>query len=572
MAKKTFRVDIPKRADDVSLAPSKPLLNVAESWTPQGADYERPMATVSRVAGSLIDSEGRPITAAGLAEKIKKLIPSGEFLRADVEQELTQAERDQLAQNWPEAVAGASSPLWILAMGQSNMARSNFGVADFDMEVDPRVQIVADRPGGSTARLETWDPRGPSQALSNAGFTPSTSPAFHLAKKLAEETGREVRVSLIAQGGQTLTWMSDGGAGWDRLVKHIADVSILKFDIVVLLQGEAEETSSDAVHLARLSTWVDDLRGLAQIRETTPIVLAGVNNQFENANRRMAEFAAGDSFVRFAGQSKNLEMNADGIHFTNNSVVEIGREIFYPALFDSGVEVSQEGSTNSNISRATVTTGGQYLTLPSSLEDEIAGLSGVSFSARYRPDYKSRQDGVNHGSNGTLFRIGDQFGIVQINVVQWWVWVGDYSEDRLVINVPREFVDSGRTGQLSVAWDGVAGTLKVFLDGVKLGEDLSALTGAIPAITGSSFLAGHSAATIRNGSVLKWAKFDGFAQTEDQLSVISQGLPDSTAALAAYEFTTPPSRLLFDTSGTLPAGNGHDATWVGAGAYFRDAE
>ena len=98
MAKKTFRVDIPKRADDVSLAPSKPLLNVAESWTPQGADYERPMATVSRVAGSLIDSEGRPITAAGLAQKIKELIPTDEFLRRDGQQSLTLSNINALRQ------------------------------------------------------------------------------------------------------------------------------------------------------------------------------------------------------------------------------------------------------------------------------------------------------------------------------------------------------------------------------------------------------------------------------------------------------------------------------------------
>tara|TARA_R110000772_G_scaffold268565_1_gene396207 strand:- start:5305 stop:7110 length:1806 start_codon:yes stop_codon:yes gene_type:complete len=488
-------------------------------------------------------------------------------------QSLSLSQRVQLGANWPEATSENQGALNILVMGQSNASRSNFGVADFDMTSNTNVKTFNNSPAstGGSGTWVTWVPTGPYQTLSNASTTPSTTPAFHLGKALQELTGREIRVSLIALGGQSLPWMSAGGTGWDQLLDHINRGVIAKYDAVFLMQGEAENSGSDTQHLTRLATWVSDLRALAQVDETTPIVLAGVNNQYTDSNRRMQEFANVNSAVRFVGQSKDLPMLADGVHFTNNSCVYIGREVMFQGLFKSGVASLDEV----NNSRSIVFTGSQYVTLPAGLKTTLAatGATGLTFRTRFRPDFDNRQDGVNYGGAGYYIVELDgatdaAFGVLHSNSTVLTVWVNDYAQ-RANYNIPPAFIDSGKTGDLAITWNEADGSLKLFLDGAQITATTgaafnTAYTGDLPTISGNARLYGEGNGTRHAISVVKWAAFWDTALPDATFTTPSHGLPDITAAKAAYEFVTPPIQRLFDASG-----NAQHGTWVGAGAYAR---
>jgi hypothetical protein len=475
-------------------------------------------------------------------------VPSGESVKAYVDTEVA-------------GVSAGSSldPFVIYALGQSNMSRVNFGLPDYDTASSALVKVWNDRIG--TPAWQTWDvTAATSQTYSTASTTPSTTPAFHLAKQIAEQTGREVRVIIAAEGGQNLAVFTEGGTMHTRLITNIAAAGVTKADLVVLIQGEADDSGSDAQHNGRLQDFHDDMRALSSVAETTPIVLTEVNNQYASANRRMKAFAADTSFVLFAEGSGNLEMNGDGIHFTNNSCVAIGRGVIYATLFQRPVT-----PTSVSESRATVLTGEQYVTIPSSVYATMTG--SFTFRCRWRPDFTSRAELINHGGSGYLIcdfgrttTTDGAFGVMLTASAQLYIWVNDYA-DRLTVNLLTAHLDTGNTLDLGVTWDSSTGLLTCYVDGVSIGSKTTVATGAQTAAN-LARLSGAAIGTKHAESVFKWAAFWTSALPGGTMTTVSDDLPDVTGALAAYKLNTPPNDRLFDHSG-----NSRHGLWVGTGAY-----
>lgn len=474
-------------------------------------------------------------------------------------------------------------PFYIAAIGQSNMARADKGVASYDMDSLPGVKVFVDRPITGQGTFQEWTPATTSQTLSTASSIASTTPAFHLAKKIHEETGREVRVVMMAQGGQNLTWMSDGGAGWPRLVDGVDNGPVTKFDLVVLIQGEAEDSGSDVQHLTRLQTWVDDLRALTPtaggdpvIPYTTPIILTELDAQYTNANRRMREFAEANDFIYFADGASDLPKIVEvpaNVHITGDACPVLARQVIWPALFQARQVDAVGGVTTS---RATVTTGTQYVTVGGAALSTLTG--DFTFKARLRPDFASHAELILHGGTGQVFadfgRTGatdSYLSFLQLQSRQIRVSINSstVTADRLTITIPDEILESGNTFELSVTWDSTTGEALGYVDGVAAGSATTTIRGPLTA-PASSRLLGEVFGTRHCKFVTKWMAIWDSILPIGEITTIHDGLPDlaltgsGTPALASYTFDTPQGGILPDRSG-----NSRNGTWAGSGAYSR---
>lgn len=474
-------------------------------------------------------------------------------------------------------------PFYIAAIGQSNMARADKGVASYDMDSLPGVKVFVDRPITGQGTFQEWTPATTSQTLSTASSIASTTPAFHLAKKIHEETGREVRVVMMAQGGQNLTWMSDGGAGWPRIVDGVDNGPVAKFDLVVLIQGEAEDSGSDVQHLTRLQTWVDDLRALTPtaggdpvIPYTTPIILTELDAQYTNANRRMREFAEANDFVYFADGASDLPKIVEvpaNVHITGDACPVLARQVIWPALFQAR-QVDAAGGVAT--SRATVTTGTQYVTVGGAALSTLTG--DFTFKARLRPDFASHAELILHGGTGQVFadfgRTGatdSYLSFLQLQSRQIRVSINSstVTADRLTITIPDEILESGNTFELSVTWNSTTGEALGYVDGVAAGSATTTIRGPLTA-PASSRLLGEVFGTRHCKFVTKWMAIWDSILPIGEITTIHDGLPDlaltgsGTPALASYTFDTPQGGIIPDRSG-----NSRNGTWAGSGAYSR---
>ena len=490
--------------------------------------------------------------------------------------------QDTLAKAFAQFDPG--EPFYIAAIGQSNMARADKGVSSYDMESLPGVKVFVDRPITGQGTFQEWTPATTSQTLSTASSIASTTPAFHLAKKIHEETGREVRVVMMASGGQALPWMSDGGAGWPRLVDGVDNGPVTKFDLVVLIQGEAEDSGSDVQHLTRLQTWVDDLRALTPtaggdpvIPYTTPIILTELDAQYTNANRRMREFAEANDFVYFADGAADLPKIVEvpaNVHITGDACPVLARQVIWPALFQARQVYAVGGVTTS---RATVTTGTQYVTVGGAAMSTLTG--DFTFKARLRPDFASHAELILHGGTGQVFadfgRTGatdSYLSLLQLQSRQIRVSINSstVAADRLTITIPDEILESGSTFELSVTWNSTTGEALGYVDGVAAGSATTTIRGPLTA-PASSRLLGEAFGTRHCKFVTKWMAIWDSILPIDEITTVHDGLPDlaltgsGTPALASYTFDTPQGGILPDRSG-----NSRDGTWAGSGAYSRD--
>lgn len=130
----------------------------------------------------------------------------------------------------------AAEPFVILALGQSNMSRDTekHGRAQFMEKPNPLVKIL----NSSSGEFEVWNiTASPANSqLSNAsgsGVIP-----YYFARRVAEETGDEVRVIASARGGKPISYWDDGQAGWNNLEKQASYVK--KIDLVLWQQGESD--------------------------------------------------------------------------------------------------------------------------------------------------------------------------------------------------------------------------------------------------------------------------------------------------------------------------------------------
>ena len=130
----------------------------------------------------------------------------------------------------------AAEPIVILAMGQSNMARKGalFKHVEFKENPDPRVKIL----NSETGSFETWDIRKPSlnSELGNEQGAPVIP--YYFARRLAEETGREIKVVASARGGRPISYWNVGSKGWETLLTQTAEVPGV--DVILWQQGESD--------------------------------------------------------------------------------------------------------------------------------------------------------------------------------------------------------------------------------------------------------------------------------------------------------------------------------------------
>ena len=547
------------------------VLDLPSDLTPSLTDYVHTFNDTALDSKVTLEDLGQLITVDYYNQsESDSLFPLDSETVKTVAQTLTNAQKAQARDN-----IGGLGPIYLLGIGQSNdaCAGANFGLASHDLETTPFITHFKDRPAGGTGTFVQWDVTADSPSLSHASSPVSSCPTWHLAKRLYRETGREIRVVSMSEGGKNLTWMSAGGLGWARVVDAVDRGGVTKFDYVTVIQGEAEDAGSDTQHNTRLATFVSDLRALTPtaggdpvIPLTTPIIFSEIDSQYVKSNRRMEAFAELNNSVFFAKGARDLPKIPEippNVHLTADARFTLANEVIYPALFKSRTATS--GLTSR---RATVTTGTQYVTIPSSVYSNMLG--SFTFRCRYRPDFETRADASSHGGSG--YYIADfgrttasdsAFGILLAGGTSFHIWVND-NADKLIVAIPEATMDLGETMDIGVTWDSATKALTCYINGVSAGTKLTAAIGTQVTASAARLL-GDVVGTRHGEAVMKWAAFWPSVLPTGTMTTISDDIPDLTGALAGYKLNTPPNDRLYDSSG-----NSRHGTWVGTGAYNRD--
>lgn len=176
----------------------------------------------------------------------------GDYLWMSRPQELTPAHKEQLAQNWPEAI-NTPQPINVLVIGQSNIANGRpGGTIVFNPEV--KIWTVAENPNATVDEFQSWDlsldpPQHSYPAQSGISPAPIPEPDYQkwsyvFANKLQRLTRRPIHIVQAAESGRSidpwLTVENGGTAGWwDWIVQESADAGITKYDFLFFDHGES---------------------------------------------------------------------------------------------------------------------------------------------------------------------------------------------------------------------------------------------------------------------------------------------------------------------------------------------
>ena len=248
-----------------------------------------------------------------------------------------------------QAPVPLEDPIFILAQGQSNIAGilSNFGT---NSEANPDVYILnnAPDPSGSTANpntftWDTWVPKtDPIQILNSARNPPHA--VFQFAKKLQEETNREVRVVVNAKSSVSITefvTVANGGSGtmWDELSPILTAANIPAGAIDFHIWGLGE---TDSLNGENPLTWFKPRFEL--VRSQVEGLSETSNNLVTATLEQLATPAGVDAMNTYWNTLKtdtsgkyvviecqNETPYADNIHYSAAAAINIGQVLLWNA-------------------------------------------------------------------------------------------------------------------------------------------------------------------------------------------------------------------------------------------------
>lgn len=247
------------------------------------------------------------------------------------------------------AVDGGADEILILLMGQSNAVGADPNTTGAVFNANVRVQVWDETIGAFKAPVKGAEPFNPSGSY-NAGL------AF--ANKIAETTGRQVRLVVIADGSRPISdWT--GANGTEKTVenrpKYMEMMTALDAigrqpDVMVWIQGEADGASGYHAYRYAFLKLMNDMTADGYLGESTPVIVSqlyqgdhtgnGASSNAYLANQNIWGLTTlGDPRIRVAS-SQNLPAGAGevsegaqtaAVHFTDAALDVLGRDRIYNA-------------------------------------------------------------------------------------------------------------------------------------------------------------------------------------------------------------------------------------------------
>ena len=238
-----------------------------------------------------------------------------------------------------------------------------------------------------------------------SGVPGRNCPMFHLAQKVAKETGREVKVLLSERGGTDIDkWLTtaNGGVGtiWSKFITDVTNSQIPRFDGCVWMHGENHEndikTGTYSAYSPGAVTYLDDVRaywtqvlnhtntsGDPLMDQTTPVAVGMIRDFWQTSGVRQGGPTGVNGLyatlidpvrakmeqepVKFiVAPHKDLESDENigpaispdgGNHFGRRQLVEMGQRYWYSAIFQPGNPIFRKRIINENTTFTISTTG-----------------------------------------------------------------------------------------------------------------------------------------------------------------------------------------------------------------------
>ena len=232
-------------------------------------------------------------------------------------------------------------------------------------------------------------------------------PMFHLAQKVAFETGRKVRVLMSERGGTDIDkWLTTANGGtnqiWSKFTADVTNSQIPRFDGCVWMHGENHENDTKTGTYTPYSpgavTYLDDVRafwtqvlnhtntaGDPLMDQTTPVAVGmirdfwqtsgvriggptGVNGLYATLIDPVRAKMAQEPIKFIVAPHKDLESDENigpavspdgGNHYGRRQLVEMGQRYWYSAIFQPGNPIFRKRIINEDTT-FTISTAGYY--------------------------------------------------------------------------------------------------------------------------------------------------------------------------------------------------------------------
>lgn len=270
------------------------------------------------------------------------------------------------------AVNGRADTFYVLAMGQSNAVGADSATTGSMFAANSRVQVWRE----STS---TWVT--PAVGTEPFNVSGSNNAPLDFCNRLAEETGKQVRLILIADGSTNISAWT--GTPADRTIsvgnrpkwvemKTALDAIGVVPDAMIWIQGEANGGSTVEAYAVEYAYLLSQMDGAGYLAKDTPVIvsqlyqgirsergnLASQNAILANANIRGLQ-DIGDQRLRIANSSGLAALTTEltegtqkaGVHFTDAALRTLGRDRLWAAYrmavdgyqhpVDFGLEVSR---------------------------------------------------------------------------------------------------------------------------------------------------------------------------------------------------------------------------------------
>lgn len=240
-----------------------------------------------------------------------------------------------------------------------------------------------------------------------SGVPGRNCPMFHLAQRVAIETGREVRVLMSERGGTGIDkWLTSANGGsdeiWSKFTTDVANSQIPRFDGCVWMHGENHENAIKAGTYSPYSpgavTYLDDVRafwtqvlnhtnisGSPLMDQTTAVAIGqirdflqtsgvriggptGVNGLYATLIDPVRAQMAQEPVQFIVAPHKDLESDENigpavspdgGNHYGRRQLVEMGQRYWYSAIFQPGNPIFRKRIINENTT-FTISTSGYF--------------------------------------------------------------------------------------------------------------------------------------------------------------------------------------------------------------------
>ena len=230
----------------------------------------------------------------------------------------------------------------IVITGQSNATGSNNG-----------------GPNPSSANVKVWDSstsdwgssdytQNPMLASATRGNSGNNNYALALAHRIHDETAEDVYMVMYASGGKSISYWdtANGGTYLTALNSKVSDAlaspelsGLTPDDVIVIwAQGEEDATMAYGDYYAAFGRVVTEMRSTAWCDAYTPILIMEPAPNYRVNSPAIAKYRYAqdvDQFCKFV--STGGFATSDGVHFTGQSLFDIGYYVAYEAYLSTPV-------------------------------------------------------------------------------------------------------------------------------------------------------------------------------------------------------------------------------------------